>query len=553
MCIKVFLPLLLTMFSPQIFGQSAGREFKVMENGEEVNLPDSLQTKIEADSTQSVNLLKQWYGSQGFMNAEIDSLSRMIYRVNRGCRFDIAELEIKYFGAIDTVRTLANAGNFSKEDMEQQIRQLIFEMEEEGYLYAKSKITELKPNYEACTVQVQLEIETGAKAESAQIYFDGTDINSQEYLRRISRFRSDEILHPQYLGSLRSNLVNSGLFSSVGNPEIFTSNGETIVILQVEERSLNQFDGLIGYVPNSAGEGQFVGDAKLSLWNVLFQGNGINFSYQRPNPERSRLITSVSQSWIGDIPIGVRAGFQLEQNDTTYQARHFSIDTDYQFSSGFGITGGVEYQNTTSGQNLLNTPEPDGRRQIARLGFQYSNLSNFEVPTSGFNMMISWGVANKDLEDDSTSSFIQRMLEFRIQNYFPLSERSIITPSLHVFFLDADKVTLHDLINFGGTNSFRGYAEDQFRAGTMVWGDIEYRFMINRFSYLFGFVAAGGYERPQLLTEETSTFHVIDYLYSGGLGISYRTAIGQVRFIYALSPEESIGNGKIHFGIRTAL
>ncbi len=132
-------------------------------------------------------------------------------------------------------------------------------------------------------------------------------------------------------------------------------------------------------------------------------------------------------------------------------------------------------------------------------------------------------------------------------------EKSVIATSLNGFLLESEKVTTNDLIRFGGANSFRGYAEEQFRAGTMFWGDLEYRFLLNRSSFLFAFGAAGGYHRPKLLTETTSDFRTTDYLYSTGFGLSYQTQIGRLKFTYAISPEESIANGKVHFGIRTEL
>jgi outer membrane protein assembly factor BamA len=119
--------------------------------------------------------------------------------------------------------------------------------------------------------------------------------------------------------------------------------------------------------------------------------------------------------------------------------------------------------------------------------------------------------------------------------------------------LEAYRVTFNDLIRFGGANSFRGYAEEQFQAGRLLWGDIEYRFLLDRNSYLFVFGAAGRFHRPKLLTETSNQFQTTDNLYSTGFGMSYQTRIGRLKFTYAISPEESIGNGKVHFGIRTGL
>ena len=307
-------------------------------------------------------------------------------------------------------------------------------------------------------------------------------------------------------------------------------------------------------MPDATGNGQIVGDVELSLWNVLTQGNGFDFRYQRLRPETSQLNLGASQDWIGDIPIGISAGFQLYQNDTTYQSRDFDLDGYYLLNTGLKLIGGVGFQSTTSGNNLPMVIEPDGQKRTARLGFEYTNLDRYDAPTSGSSVRLMLGIANKDLADDSSTTFTQNILEFTARNYIPIFEKSVIATSMHGFLLESDKVTTNDLIRFGGANSFRGYAEQQFRAGTMLWGDVEYRFLLNRQSYLFGFGAVGGFERPKLLTEPNNDFRITNkYLFSTGFGLSYQTQIGRLKFTYAISPEESVGNGKVHFGIRTEL
>ncbi|MEX0720695.1 MAG: BamA/TamA family outer membrane protein [Balneolaceae bacterium] len=545
--------LLLMAFFIPAFAQSEGQELQILEDGEEVQLPDSLQSKIDTDSTIIQQTLLQWYAARGFLNAEINSLSSTRADIERGCQFKLEELFVRDSGEMDSVFIIGNRGDYSQAKLEREIRALILDLEEQGYPFAKSRIAEFNPDFTNCSVSVSLEIETGNNITSQNIYFTGAASNSQEYLRRVSRFRESALVTPDYLRGLKSNLSSSELFSYVEDARIFMRDGEPVIVFDVEERALNQFDGLLGYVPDAEGEGQVIGNVELSLWNVLTQGNGFNFRYQRLKPEVSKLNLEVSQDWIGNFPVGVSAGFQLHQNDTTYQSRDFDLNGYYLMSSGFRLTGGVGFQATTSGTNVPQVVEPDGRKQIGRLGFEYSNLDSYDVPTAGNSIMVNFSVANKNLEDDSLASFIQNTLQFQVRNYLSIFQKSVIATSFNGFFLDADRVTINDLFQFGGANSFRGYAEEQFRAGTMLWGDLEYRFLLNRYSYLFAFGAAGGYERPRLLTESDNTFQAIDYLFSTGFGLSYRTQIGRLTFTYAVSPEESIGNGKIHFGIRTSL
>ncbi|WP_020403066.1 BamA/TamA family outer membrane protein [Gracilimonas tropica] len=541
------------MFFASGFLQAQETGFHVYENDSKIALPDSVQLKLSAQSDPPRVILLQWLFADGYLNASIDSIRQNRAYINRNCAFDLQEIQWRYSGERDTTITQNIGIRFTQQQLQRQIESRLYVLAVEGFPFARAEILRFNPQYEECSVSVYVNIETGEKAMATDIYFSGAKANDRRYLKKVSRFQTGELITPNYLRFLRSNLNAAELFNFVGEGQILLREGEPVIVFEVQERSLNQFDGLLGYVPDAAGNGQIVGDVELSLWNVLTQGNGINFHYQRLRPETSELEVGVSQDWIGEIPVGVSAGFQFYQNDTTYQSRDFELGGYYRISGGFKLTGGIGFQASTSGGNVPVIVEPDGRKRTARLGFEYTNLNRFDVPTSGNQLSVSYGIANKNLQEDSTGSFIQNTLHLEARQYIPIFDQSVIALSMQGFLLEADRVTINDLIRFGGANSFRGYAEEQFRAGQLLWGDVEYQFLLDRQSYLFVFGAVGRYHRPKLLTEINNQFQTTNTLTSTGFGLSYQTRIGRLKFTYAVSPEESIANGKVHFGIRTEL
>lgn len=545
--------ILLVLMPVLAFAQTDDSQFKVYEDGVQIQLPDSVQSQIMADFNSARQTLLTWLTAEGFLNAEIDSMEQKRAQVTRGCEFQLNKISVQYRGGSEGQQVIKPNIRYTQKALQEEIKALISELTASGYLFAQSNILQFTLDAESCSVSVALEIITGSKAEASGIYFSGAENNSEDYLNKISRFRPGQAITPDYLQFLRANLNNSGLFNTVGEGQVLLREGEPVIVFEVQERSLNRFDGLLGYVPDAAGNGQIVGDVELSLWNVLTQGNGFDFHYQRLRPETSQLNLEASQNWIGNIPVGGAAGFQLYQNDTTYQSRDFDLTGYYLLNSGFKLIGGLGFQSTTSGNNLPAVVEPDGQKRTARLGFEYTNLDRFDVPTSGSSIRLMFGIANKDIADDSSTAFTQNVLELTARNYISIFNQSVIATSLHGFLLESDRVTTNDLSRFGGANSFRGYAEEQFRAGQLLWGDVEYQFLIDRQSYLFVFGAFGRYHRPKLLTETNNQFQLTKNLYSTGFGLSYQTRIGRLKFTYAISPEETIGNGKVHFGIRTEL
>ncbi|WP_103664742.1 BamA/TamA family outer membrane protein [Gracilimonas amylolytica] len=541
------------MLFPAGFVYAQEVNFRVYEGTSEISIPDSVQQKL-SDKTISPEIhLLQWFSAEGYLKARIDSITQNSALVTRNCAFDLKDLRWQYSGARDSVIVQNIQRPYSQKLMQQIIGSHLIELADKGFPFSKAEIIQVNPQYDECAVSVEVNVETGIRATSTDIFFTGLTTNSREYVKKVSRFQEGQVITPHYLRFIRSNLFASGLFNFAGEGQILLRDGQPVVVFEVQERSMNQFDGLLGYVPDVNGNGQIVGDVELGLWNVLAEGNGLNFQYQRLKPETSELDVSVSQDWLGDIPIGLTAGFGFYQNDTTYQSRQFEFGGSYRLSGGLRLIGGIELQSSISGTNIPVIVEPDGNKRTGRLGFEYSNLDRYDVPTSGHALSLSYGISRKDLNDDSVEVFVQNSLDLEVRQYIPVMDRSVIALSMQGYFLEADRVTLNDLFRFGGANSFRGYGEEQFRAGQLLWGDMEYQFLIDRESYLFAFGAYGAYHRPQLITETNNNLKVTKSLYSIGFGLSYQTRIGRLKFTYAISPEESLANGKVHFGIRTEL
>ena len=528
------------LFATATIGQSV-----VLEDGIEVQLPDSIEISKE-------QILK-YYISQGFLSVQIEENSSGIYRVLRGCSYSIESISIKPEDWDSPVYQRSLSGTYTVERVEAEVERILSGLRLEGYLQAKAEIKNLDVHSETCSLSVLISVERGELTYSSGIFFSGAKSNSQQYLTKVSRYQDSLIISGTSMKRIQAELLGSELFNQVSEGEVFVEDSSHIIVFAVEERSLNRFDGIVGYAPDASGEGQIVGDVEVSLWNVFAEGNAFDIQYERLRPETSRLKLGVSQSWLGNVPLSIGIDFGIFQNDTTYQTRNIGVNASYWLSTGFKITGGISSLTSSSSFDSGIEVEPDGKKQLVNLGFSYSNVNHFDFPTSGFRLMVDFGFAHKDIDTDSALAFSQQQIEGRVENYFSLSRRGVLATSMEGFLVVSDRYTESDLIRFGGANSFRGYAEEQFFASQLLWGNMEYRYQVNPGSYLFGFGAIGGYHRPRLVNEQTNSFQQTDVLYSTGFGISYKTRIGQLTFSYALSPTEDLVNGKVHFGLTTRL
>lgn len=523
----------------------------INEKGDKIDIPVNLAKQLIGDRGKESVKISTWYASEGYLDARVENTGENEYKLTLGCQYELSAIELDPKKWIS--KNIFPEVPYSSRILEHNIQNVLRDFEQMGYPFVKAEIKAVVPNKENCSVKVELSIDSGETLFSKDIYFSGAQANSQNFLQKISGFRDSVLVTPTFLEEVRLSLMDSELFEEVGDPLIVSREGSKVIVIPVEERTMNQFDGLIGYVPDQNGNGQIVGDLELSLWNVIHEGNGIDLEYQRLRPETSRLNIGVRQEWIGALPVGIGVNFRFYQNDTTYQTRDLNLNGFYRVTKGLRMTGEIGILSSSSGKDSGIEIEPDGTKRYAELGFRYSTLNSFEVPTSGIRLGVGLGVANKDLGIDSLRAFNQQYVKADGAWFIPVTDKQVFALSIHGYYLNSTKATLSDLMELGGANSLRGYAEDQFRASKMLWSDLEYRFMMNRSSYLFVFGAVGSYERPQLITESDDSFSSSSLLYSTGFGISYKIRIGRLKFTYAVSPQESIGNGKVHLGITTSL
>jgi outer membrane protein assembly factor BamA len=498
--------------------------------------------------------LKREYINNGYFDVVISPISPDSFKISNDHLYVVNDVEV----LIDGIRTnasskLTSVNFYNKRQIEDLLEEEYYRYIDLGYLNAEVELTSLEVDSVNGLVDLTVNVRREELVTISTIVFSGNRINSDEYLTKVSRMKDSLVASKNNLLTIKQNLLSSELFEEVLDPEVFEQEGQKILFVSVNERALNNLEGLIGYVPNASGKGQIVGDLDVSLWNVLRDGNSFELLYQRLKPETSRIRLSSSQDWIFNVPLKLGVDFSLYQNDSTYQTRNIGLSGGYWTSSNLKLDGRVYSMNSNSRVESGIQKEPDGSKQGSELGFTYSALDRVDVPNKGLKISIIYGLANKDIENDSSAAFRQQRLETSINTYFRVFDNAVIATRLNAFYVIGDEFTESDLIRFGGANSFRGYAEEQFTASELLWGDIEYRFLTDRSSYLFLFTAAGIYDRPRLYSETDNSFVQNDFLYSGGFGLSYKTAIGRLKFSYALSSTETLGNGKVHFGISTSL
>ena len=113
-------------------------------------------------------------------------------------------------------------------------------------------------------------------------------------------------------------------------------------------------------------------------------------------------------------------------------------------------------------------------------------------------------------------------------------------------------IQTYDLIKMGGATSLRGYREQAFWGSRVVWGNLEYRYILTREGRIFLFLDGGYYEDEEVTREFLPReFPPKTFLPGYGFGISLDSSLGLFGFAYGLGKGDSPFEGKVHFTLKS--
>lgn len=551
----------------QTSGQSEGVAWVI--DGNITVLPDQYTEREVEDPGDAVLM---YLGDRGFLNAVIDSVItntaevKTIFYVSSGCRYTVANVSHSVTGDAASGNDMAAARDnlpgqirggepFSADLVDLERRAISDYFVDSGYLLVTVSLKE--PVFpRECEVNLHFETDTGKQVRISGHVFPDIQRNNPEFLNRVASIPDSAVADRSTIKKVIRNLQQSGLFERVDEPGIMLVDDRFYLVHELKERRTNVLDLLLGYVPGPSGGGDIAGTGTLRIRNAVWDGSMLFLRFERLSPLVTRFMGEFQQRWMFGVPLSSGGAFRFIQQDSTYQLRNVRFEAGYAIGGGLEVFGAIRREASSSNKGTaVPVKVLDGTTLFGGLGVRADTRDDILVPTSGVEFNLELGEGIKRIDDDRAvlytdrMNFRQRELSGYVRPYFMPFRRQVVAPSLNGFLKISPEFTESDLFRTGGANSLRGYREDQFLVSRLIWGDLEYRYLLDRTSYAFVFFAAGWYHRPGLVVEPDGGNSITSQIHSGGFGFSYRTPVGQLRFSYAISAEDTFSNGKVHFGL----
>lgn len=546
----------------------SGLEHIVFEHNAFVN--DSLSALNEKNK-----ILQQLY-SQSFLAASFDSMrlsnnSIQLYFTS-GNKYEWLNLSNGNLSAADRLsidlndRLFLNRP-FNKKQLLNLFERTINHYENNGYPFASVRLDSVSINEEN-------QISAALNVQRGQFYqFDSLDIRgdvnvSEQFILHSLGLKRGMPYPENKIKQIAKNIREIPFLEEERKHEVqFFETSSVKLILNLKKKKASRFDGIVGLMTDETdGSISVTGDVDLQLLNAFNRGEKMSFQWKKLKESSQELNLDFGIPYLFNSPFGFDFNFQLYKEDTTFLDLSSRFGVNYIFNGEENIHFFYENRRSSllSRDRFTNSssqlpPFSDLRINQFGISYQIQRLNYRYNPQRGFVIQPTFAVGKKKIEkiaalvernpniyDGIEKSSSQYDGSLIAKYFIPLGKRSTILIGNRSAITYSDVLYTNELLRLGGLKTLRGFDENSIRASSYAIFTLEYRFLLDRNSFLSIFSDGGYYEKNDMQS------YVKDTPFGVGAGINFETAAGIFSFNYAVGKQFDnpieLRAAKIHFG-----
>lgn len=406
----------------------------------------------------------------------------------------------------------------------------------EGYPLVKAGKKRVLADTAEKTIRVIYEVTTGKKATFGKINVVGAGDVDADFIRGYHAWDSGDVYSPEKVTETRRDLAQSNLFNSVIVKPVgpVGDNGEIPIEMRVQERDHRTIGGGLDYsTADGPGANAFWEHRNLfgkgEKLRLKLEGSGLkqgaSASFRKPQFLRRK------QALVAE---GEATSYTTDAYDGNLANAFTGIERRFwkNWSATYGVT--AEYSDLTGADSPNEEFYLGGLRGILR----HDNTDNPLDPTKGDRLELSVSpyisLAGANTQFTSVSLDGSQYYAFDEKGHYILAGRGRIGS---IFGDERSSLPSNKRFYSGGGGSVRGYEYqtvgplnkdgDPIGGRSVLEAGLEFRARITDSIGLVPFVEGGN-------VYETVTPKDFDLMWSTGLGLRYYTAIGPVRFDFAV-------------------
>ena len=441
---------------------------------------------------------------------------------------------------------------------------ILTEAENQGFPFATVGLDSIRLDGNAIAGRVVLKRGRAVVFDSLQIV--GNTKTKKRFLTKYLQLFPGQPFSQQRVDAAAQLLRQLPYVKLRAEPEVRFALGRARVYLLLDERPSNQFDAIVGILPNAntAKTGvQFTGDVTINLRNLKGGGKQVGLQWRKTDALSQLLdVQYVHPNFFG-TPFEVAASFNLYKQTDAFLTLRPRVQVSYPTARAGRVSFFFEQRSSyllydsTTYANFTRLPENiDSQFNSYGLNYTWNSLDDLYFPHRGYLLTGQGAVGTKTISRNSSLKdefyngvglrSTQYALSLRAERYFPVQKAGVLLLRLRGESLQNPQLFINDLYRLGGLNSLRGFNENQFYTSTYAVATAEFRQFIGPDSYAFLF-ADQAYLRRDLANPTANQPTGL------GAGLSFRTPAGLFQFVYSVGRANGQGfdvkSSKIHFGL----
>ena len=393
----------------------------------------------------------------------------------------------------------------------------------------------------------------------------GNDKTKTYVITREMKLKPGEVFNVKDARRSMQKVYNLGYFEDV-NMKLNPGRDPNSVVLQtdvVEQKTgtfaigggYSESDGMVGIIELGDNNFRGTGDKVKIHWEFGGKASNKNYSFGYTRPWLDNKQTSIGFNIYNMTNQYTDYGYQGndDRERSTYDRQrkgwditlarpsgeylNYSLSFKHRQDTYKEYVGGPVDYNATSGStydknyNSQYLKDNFGLTRSIILNRTYDSRDNVFSPTEGTRFSLTAELAGKSLGGDF--NFNKFTLEDR--QYFKVGKSQVVAARLIAGYGDG-KMPDSAKFSVGGTDTLRGYKEDQFKGDKMLAATAEYRFPVTKKveGVVFGDIGKAW---------EGEGYKLDDLKASVGVGIRLSSPIGPIRLDYARGE----AGGKVHF------
>lgn len=514
---------------------------------------------------------------RGYLNCKFDSSGVVLSPDSQNVTINIAITEgdptyINHFvysgaDALDTLKILPlfdflEGEILSKSDIEEAVGNSLNYYENAGNPFAKIIINSIYVYYDSLKneslADVHIDFEKGKRRTIDKIEVQGNTSTKDYVITRELRIDKGEEYSQTKIDEMPKRLNRLRFFYPVDLPQYYVDErGDGVLSIKVKEKQTNNFDGIIGYIPGTKQneKGYLTGLVNISMINLFGTGRTAAVRWQQFDRYSQEMELKYLEPWLFGYPFNIDGDFYQRKQDSSYVQRKLEGALEYLATENISASVSVSTEQVIPTIKTIPVFTVFNSSSLTTgLNLKFDNRDDPYSPTEGLYFLTSYSFSRKKIfgpQQFITSSIqtnvnLQRFTLDLIW-YYQLFSRQVVALGAHGKELRGSFFEDSDLFQLGGTNTLRGYRENQFLGSRIGWTNLEYRLLLTRRTFAFLFFDTGYfYRKPE---PERDILKQEGFRTGYGIGMNIETGVGVLSVSFAMAAGDSFSDGKIHFGI----